>query len=237
MRKTFFLVMALFLCIGATAQKYNIDSSLASMKFKKDSTLKSLKWQRDSTYHASLHADTVKTDKEFSEWEKWERMKAVALYPVVRAGDNSGVVPVKDPTEIPDPNIEYKLLFELTSNNPDSVAKEMNFGLAEVARVINLHVASGVPVKKIIPVIVVHAGALHAFTTNAHYQEKYKLDNPNLKLIDELKGLGAKFIACGQAMAFLDLKKEALLPVMKISITAQTVLSHYQLKGYVLYKE
>jgi intracellular sulfur oxidation DsrE/DsrF family protein len=236
MRIIMLLALSWLLCLNGFSQKYNIDSSMAAMKFQKDSTLKALKWQRDSTYHAQLHADSVKTDKEFAEGEKWEKLKAVAIYPAIKGSENSGVIPVKDPTEIPDPNIEYKLLFELTSNNPDSIAKEINGGLAEVARVINLHVASGVPVKKIIPVIVVHAGALHAFTTNVHYKEKYKLDNPNLKLINDLKDLGAKFIACGQAMAFLDIKKEDLLPVMKVSITAQTVLSHYQLKGYVLYK-
>lgn len=235
MRKISLLVIAAMLCYSGFSQTYNIDSSLASLKFKKDSTLTALKWQRDSTFHALMRADSVKTNKEFKEMEKWEKIKAVAIYPALKGSENSGVIPVKDVTEIPDPNIEYKLLFELTSNNPDSIAKEINGGLAEVARVINLHVASGVPVKKITTVIVIHAGALFAFTNNAYYKDKYKVDNPNLKLIDDLKGMGSKFIACGQAMAFLDIKKEALLPVMKVSITAQTVLSHYQLKGYVLY--
>jgi intracellular sulfur oxidation DsrE/DsrF family protein len=79
----------------------------------------------------------------------------------------------------------------------------------------------------------VHAGALHAISTNEHYKEKYKLDNPNLKLISDLKNLGARFIACGQAMAFHNIKKEDLLPDVKVSLTAQTVLSSYQLKGFV----
>ena len=79
----------------------------------------------------------------------------------------------------------------------------------------------------------IHAGALYAFTNNDVYKEKFKTDNPNLKLISELEALGTRFIACGQAMAFLDIKKEALLPVMKISVTAQTALSNNQLKGYV----
>lgn len=235
MRKISLLVILVMLYYSGFSQTYNIDSSLASLKFKKDSTLTALKSQRDSAYRAMLHADSVKTDKEFKEMEKWEKIKGVAIYPALKGSENSGVVPVKDVTEIPDPNIEYKLLFELTSNNPDSIAKDINGGLAEVARVINLHVASGVPVKKIIPVIVIHAGALFAFTNNAYYKDKYKVDNPNLKLIDDLQHMGTKFIACGQAMAFLDIKKEALLPVMKVSITAQTVLSHYQLKNYVLY--
>ena len=202
---------------------------------KKDSTLSALKIKRDSTYQAMMHDDTVKVNKEFKEKMKWDKLKAEAIYPVINAGEFSGVIPVKDPTEMPDPNMEYKLLFELTDNNPDSIIKEINSGLVEVARKINLHVASGVPLKKIIPVIVVHGGALNALTTNAYYKDKYKVDNPNIKLIGELKAVGAKFIACGQAMAFLDLKKESLLPDVRISLTAQTALSNYQLKGYVKY--
>jgi intracellular sulfur oxidation DsrE/DsrF family protein len=143
------------------------------------------------------------------------------------------VVPVIDPTEIPDPNQDYKILFELVANNPDSIVKEYNAGLAEVARVINLHVASGIPVKKIFPVVVIHAGALKAVTNNTYFNSKYKMDNPNIKLVEQLEKLGTKFIACGQAMAFFDLKKEDLLPLVKVSLTAQTVLTSYQLKGYV----
>jgi intracellular sulfur oxidation DsrE/DsrF family protein len=200
----------------------NIDSSLNVMKFQKDSTL-----------HAMIYADSVKIEKEFAEKIKWSKINAKLVYPLLNGGEYSGIIPVNGATEIPDPNIEYKLLFELTSNNPDSVIKEINFGLTEVARVINLHIASGIPLKKIIPVIVVHGGALNAFTTNQHYKEQYKFDNPNIKLISDLQNIGCKFIACGQAMAFFEIKKEALLPIVKVSLTAQTVLSSYQLKGYI----
>lgn len=46
--------------------------------------------------------------------------------------------------------------------------------------------------------------------------------------------MGAKFIACGQALAFFEVERESLLPVVKVSLTAQTVISGYQVKGYVL---
>jgi intracellular sulfur oxidation DsrE/DsrF family protein len=202
------------------------------------SAIDSLHKAKDSTLRAVIHSDSVKIGKQFAEAEKMEKMLAIVEYPLLKAGKFSGVVPVKDPNEIPDPNIDYKLLFELTTNNPDSTAKEINSGLAEIVRVINLHVASGIPVKKIIPVIVVHGAALDAISNNAAYQKKYKTDNPNIKTMNELENkVGARFIACGQAMAFFEVKKEDLLPEVKISITAQTVLSHYQLKGYVLYRE
>ncbi|RTL60289.1 MAG: hypothetical protein EKK37_05485 [Sphingobacteriales bacterium] len=200
---------------------------------KTDSIINVLKHQRDSILKAIYKADSIKTEKEFGDKIRWEKLKSNASFPVLNAGEFSGVLQVKDPTEVPDPNQDYKLLFELVNNNPDSIIKDNNEGLVEVVRVINLHVASGIPLKRIIPVIVVHGGALNAFTTNEYYNKKFKSDNPNIKVIGELEKLGAKIIACGQAMAYKNIQKEDLLPTIKVSITAQTVLTNYQLKGFV----
>ena len=235
MRKLFLFVIVSIVSLTGFSQTYNSDSALHVLKVKIDSTLNALKVQHDSIYRTTMHADSVRINKEYVEKEKWEKLKGIAVYPVFNAGDMSGVIPVKDLTEIPDPKLEYKLLFEVVRNNPDSVAKEVNYSLGEIARIINLHVASGVPLKNIKPVIVVHAAALKAFTNNEYYKEQYKIDNPNLKLIADLKNVGSRFIACGQAMTFFDVKKENLLPDVKVSLTTQTVLSSYQLKGYVLY--
>ncbi len=224
MQKTFLLLLACFSCIFLSAQNTNLDSILTVRKF-----------QRDSSFKAAFHADSMKAEKEYKEAVKWDRLNARAIYPVIKAGDWSGVIPVPEATEMPDPTLDYKFLFELTSLNPDSASKDVDYGLAEVARVINLHVASGVPLKKISVVIVIHAAALKAFGTNAYYKEKFKTDNPNIKVVEELKKLGTRFIACGQAMNFLEVKKEDMLPDVKVSLTAQTVISSYQLKGYLLW--
>jgi hypothetical protein len=37
-------------------------------------------------------------------------------------------------------------------------------------------------------------------------------------------------------MFFFEVDKEALLPMFKVSLTAQTILSSYQMKGYVKYR-
>ena len=224
MRKISTLIFACIVCLVGFSQTSNLDSILTVRKFQKDSSLK-----------AAIHADSMKIEKEYKEKERWDRIEARAQYPVLKAGEFSGIIPVNDITESPDPTLDYKLLFELTDLNPDSTAKEVNYGISEVARVINLHVAAGVPVKKITPVLVVHAGALKAFGTNEYYRSKFKTDNPNLKALEELKKLGAKFIMCGQAMTFLNIQKEDLVPEAKVSLTAQTVISSYQLKGYLLW--
>jgi intracellular sulfur oxidation DsrE/DsrF family protein len=234
MRKIFFLIIVCFITVLGFSQNFNLDSSLHVIKLQKDSTLNASKLKRDSIYRSDLHKDSVKANKEFADIIKWEKMKAVEIFPVINAGEMSGVVPVNNANEIPDPKISYKLLFEVTANNPDSTISEINYGLVEVARIINLHVASGVPLKNIIPVIVVHAGALHALKNNEYFQKKYKIDNPSIKLIGELEKVGAKFVACGQAMSFLDIQKEAFLPIVHVSVTAKTAISGYQLKGFVL---
>ena len=234
MRKTIFLIALSCISLLSYSQNFNLDSSLHVIKLQKDSTLNASKLKRDSVYRSDLHKDSVKTNKEFADIIKWEKLKAVEIFPLINAGENSGVVPVKNQEEIPDPKIQYKLLFELTMNNPDSPIQELNYGLVEVARILNLHAASGIPTKNIIPVIVAHGGVLNALKNNEYFNKKYKIDNPNIKLIGELEKLGAKFIACGQAMSFLEIQKEAFLPVIKVSLTAKTVISGYQLKGFVL---
>ena len=217
---TYFLIIGLITIIGHS-QTSNLDNELKEINIKKDSTLK-----------AMYHADSLKVEQQFQMQTMIAKFKSIVEFPVINAGEFSGVLPVKDPTEIPNPKLDYKLLFELVMNKPDSISG-MNADLVEISRIINLHVASGIPVKKIVPVIVVHGPALNDFTNNTFYNERFKTDNPNIKLINELAALGAKFIACGQAMQFFDVPKEALLPLFKVSRTAQTVLSSYQLQGYV----
>jgi intracellular sulfur oxidation DsrE/DsrF family protein len=183
------------------------------------------KAMKDSVVHAKKLADSLKMAKLFS----------IAQYPYIKGGKWSGVIPVADPTEIPDPNHDYKLLFELTAKNPDSLSKDINNGLSEVARVLNLHFASGIPANKIIPVVVIHGPGIEAVMNNESYKKRHSLDNPNIKLVHDLENAGSKIIVCGQAMAFFEMTREELLPEIKISLTAQTVLSNYQSQGFVLY--
>lgn len=81
-----------------------------------------------------------------------------------------------------------------------------------------------------------HGPGLEAFMKNESYQKKHSMDNPNIQLLQDLETAGSKFIACGQAMAFQEMVKSDLLPGIKISLTAQTVLSNYEAQGFVRYE-
>ena len=198
------------------------------------SSYSNLLFIRDSTLHAMIHADSMKIEHQYAEKARWQKLLSTEEFPVINAGKHSGVFPVSGVTEVPDPNMQYKLLFEAAQRNPDSLLNEPDENLVEVARIINLHVASGIPLKNISVVVVVHSGALNSLRTDPSYQKRFKMDNPNLKVIKDLEKLGVRFIACGQAMDFVGIKNNELLPEVKVSFTAQTALTGYQLKGYVL---
>lgn len=176
-------------------------------------------------------ASTAVTDS-----TKMAKRIALSVYPLLKAGEGSGVLPVPVVTEKPDPDIDYKLLFDFVVKNPDSLAGELNHGLVEIVRRLNLHAASGIPSKRLFPVIVVHSAAINAVKTNESYRKKFNINNPNIELIQQLQQLGARFIVCGQTMEINDLTKNDLLPGMGISVSAQNMLSFYQLKGYVFFK-
>lgn len=150
------------------------------------------------------------------------------------------VVAVEGIDELPDPNLEYNMVFDFTAIPTVGESKskmdsaEVNWGLTDIGRIYNLHVAAGIPKEKIHFVVAVHAFAARSFLKNEEYKKRFKIDNPNLSIIDELDKLGVKFLVCGQSLTWMGDKKEMLLPQAKVSLTAQTTLSSYQLKGYAL---
>ncbi len=165
---------------------------------------------------------------------RFAKLIAIAQYPLIQSTPFSGVLPVADATEKPDPSLQYKLVMNLTEWEKDAASLgKVNGGLVEICRLINLHAAAGIPKKNMEVVTVVHAGALFAFLTNQAYRDSYNQDNPNLTVIRQLMGLGVKFIACGQAKQFLNIPTEKMIPEISTALTAQVMLSSYQLKGFV----
>jgi intracellular sulfur oxidation DsrE/DsrF family protein len=164
--------------------------------------------------------------------------KYKTTFPAIKGNTWGGVVPVDEIDEIPDPKLQYNFVMELTSfgmpKEPDSVtSKEINIALRSVARTINLHVGAGIPKEKINVVLAVHGSALNVFLTNEKYKKKYGVDNPNLPLLKELQDFGVRIALCGQAMYYQKNPIENFIQGVKVALTAQTVISSYQLKKYV----
>lgn len=218
MKKILFAIIACLTGFVAMAQSANM----------------SIEYSKDSALRAAIHRDSVKIENQYAGKARWQKLLKTVEYPALNGGKFSGVFPVADISEFPDASMKYKLLFESNERNPDSLRNEPDENLVAIARIINLHVAAGVPLKNISVVIVVHGGGNFAVLSNAASRKRLDTDNPNVKLVKELENAGAKFIVCGQSMDFMGLTKSDILPEVKIAFSAQTTFTTYQLKGYVL---
>jgi intracellular sulfur oxidation DsrE/DsrF family protein len=155
-----------------------------------------------------------------------------AQYPIVKG--YGGIFEIKDATERPDGTLEYKILVDLASAAEND--KEISRWVDNVARLMNLHGLAGVPKEKIHVKVVVHGGGVFTLLNDAKYQEKYQVDNPNLKVYEALREAGAEIMICGQSMVMRKLSKEDLWPGVKIAHSALTTITTYVPQGYVMLK-
>jgi predicted peroxiredoxin len=228
MKLSFFLLILLFLIsLHVKAQEANKNDSLITRIT--DSIVK----VRSEIYSTSIRDSIIKKVKDSLHWEK---IKSVGIFPLIKNSEWSAVFPVSQVNEKPDPSMKYKLLFNMTIWSRDSLSlRRINEGLAEIGRIINLHVASGVPRENLDLAIVIHGSALNVYLKNEVYRNKFKTDNPNLDLLRQFIKLNVKLMACGQAELFTNIPAEDLITEVRTAFSANVVLSTYQLKGYVLY--
>ena len=126
----------------------------------------------------------------------------------------------------------YKAVFDVanTANSPEDYSRR----LESVARFINMHALNGVPLEKMQLAVVMHSKASKDAMSNAAYQKKYQLDNPNIALIEQLASKGVKFYICGQSASFMGIEKEHLIKPVKLALSAMTQLVVLQSEGYAL---
>lgn len=130
----------------------------------------------------------------------------------------------------PDSEIEYKIVVDLKTLQRDK--ESINPGLNNVARMLNLHGLGGVKTENLNVAVAIHGGATDVILNNEAYQKKYELDNPNLKLIDELKEAGVELFVCGQSLLARNYEHEEVNSQIKIGLSMLTVVTTYMHKGY-----
>jgi len=132
----------------------------------------------------------------------------------------------------PDPGIEYKIVIDLKSLQTDK--SQINPGLNNVARMMNLHGLGGVSREDLHVVVVTHGGATEAILNNAGYRRKNGVDNPNPELISALKDAGAEIFVCGQSLLARGYELEEVNPDVTIGLSMLTVVTEHMHKGYQL---
>jgi len=130
----------------------------------------------------------------------------------------------------PDKSIKYKVLFDVTGAAKG--VDKVNPGLDHVARFINLMAVGGIMPKDMELAVIVHGPATPIVLRKEIFVERFKKDNPNKKIIKDLKTAGVKLYVCGQALADDGLKEEWVNQQILIAVSALVVVPTYQLKGY-----
>src|SRR6185369_11962503 len=104
-------------------------------------------------------------------------------FPVIK--DYGGVYDVPYATDRPDPKLDYKIIVEVegTIENPDSIYRPFE----NISRMYNLHVYGGVPRKHLHLDVVIFYKAIFVILNNDAYKKRFGVDNPNLKILEEMK--------------------------------------------------
>lgn len=160
----------------------------------------------------------------------------VLEYPLIKGSKWVGVVPVKNVTDKPEASKVYKLLFDFTQNGTSAnMENKPNEGIEEICRMMNLHIAAGIKKENLKATVVVHSAASMAILNNDAYFKKFKVNNPNADLINQLQNAEVKFVLCGQTMKLRGIQDSELYKNVLISEAAKVTLSKYQTIGYVIF--
>jgi intracellular sulfur oxidation DsrE/DsrF family protein len=150
------------------------------------------------------------------------------LYPVIK--DYGGVEEDSFAVVRPDPAIDYKIVAEM--GEPLKNKSQVYGPLEVVARLYNLHIYGGVTQKNLHVAAVIYAGGTLATLNNEEYRKRFGIDNPNVKLIRELKDAGIEIIVCGQSVMKDQVDPTTINPDVEIATSRLTAVSTFQMKGY-----
>lgn len=155
------------------------------------------------------------------------------LYPFLKGSTNTGVMPVE--------NVEFpfvhkgplRLVYDLTQPTTDPGKGEINQGLEEIIRQLNLQAVAGA--KNITAFIVFHGGAAQFLTNHETYRKKFNLDNPNLPLVKQLMEKGVTFVVCGQTLELRGMNIKNFPENIQKAYSARSAIADLQSRGFILF--
>lgn len=135
------------------------------------------------------------------------------------------------PTKLPQ-NGMTKVVFGVTSASADR--SQVNPALDRVANAINLYVAGGTALDRMKIVAFVYGEATNAVLSNEHYRAKFGTDNPNLKLIQELRAAGVDVVVSDQALAKQQFDSSWIVHDVTLAQSSLTFMSTLEQQGYAV---
>jgi intracellular sulfur oxidation DsrE/DsrF family protein len=133
---------------------------------------------------------------------------------------------------MPSADLDYKVVFDIVAGAAD--ADTINPGLVGVGMFLNTLAKQGVPAEHRHIAVVLHQDATEVILNNEAYQSRNGgSDNPNLKLLTDLKNAGVDFRQCGQAVVGKKIDPANIVAEVQLDYWALTTLLEFQLDGYV----
>ncbi len=152
--------------------------------------------------------------------------KSGLVYPLVPG--HGGVVTLPQAAE--QPRKGAKAIFDISA---DARPGEVNTGLEQIARLLNLYGAAGLNAGDVKIAAICHGAADKAVLSDAAYAARFRLEhNPTLPLIRDLKKAGVEVFVCGQSLHDLGFKAEEVAPEVPVADSAMLVLVNKQGDGY-----
>jgi intracellular sulfur oxidation DsrE/DsrF family protein len=132
----------------------------------------------------------------------------------------------------PDKNRIYKAIYDATkaAQQSSQIVPALNMAGSELNALKVCHV----PLNHAKFVVVFHGEAVNGILDNAHYKEKYGIDNPNLQVLSDLKKAGVQLFVCGQYLLAENIDFKIVSPDVTVASDALIVLMSFQNDGYAL---
>ncbi len=149
-------------------------------------------------------------------------------FPVIK--DAGGYWPIPDAAVQPDKARDYKAIFVATraADAPTDIVPALD----DAAALVNGLASGGVSPAKRKIAVVFYGPAAYAVLDNASYRQKYSADNPNLKVLAELRKAGVELFLCGRWLQYKKIEASKVAPDVKVATDALIVLVTYQNRGY-----
>ena len=124
----------------------------------------------------------------------------------------------------------YQVVFDVASGPQD--ATELNKAMNTLARFLNMHAQSGVPLENLQVVAVMHGGSARHSLNDEAYRKRYGIANPHTDLIRQLTEAGVDLYLCGQSMHARGFDRDEVNEHIDLSLSAMTILIDKQAEGY-----
>ncbi|MCA9083297.1 MAG: DsrE family protein [Planctomycetaceae bacterium] len=128
------------------------------------------------------------------------------------------------------PRAGSKICVDLTAGGDSS---KLNAALEKVARFVNIYAGAGRESADAAITVVLHGDATPLALSNSAYAARFgTADNPNEKLISELRSAGVELLVCGQALSHKGFGLDEVSEQVQVAVSALTVNVNRASDGY-----